>query len=140
MKPKHQRLCFIMVCVGIVSCATFVICNALKENILYFLHPSQLESHHFISGKKLRLGGTVKHGSVKVIDNQMIEFSIMDDQSNVSVQYNGALPYLFREGQTVVIDGQFANHLFVATNVLAKHDEVYKPPAQNTTNTPCPAP
>ena len=125
---QRHRLFFICLTVGCVAVAITLLLFALRSHITYFYTPSESIPHHTI----VRLGGIVKEGSVHIImDKQhpLYQFTVTDTQKEVGVTYNGLLPDLFREGQGVVVEGQLSSQeTFMATKVLAKHDETYMPP------------
>ena len=103
-----------------------LVLGALRDNIIFFYTPSEINKSDRQSGRQLRLGGLVKNGSVE-IDGMQSVFIVTDGSANITVRYNNALPSLFREGQGVVAEGQIENGVFMARNVLAKHDENYMP-------------
>ena len=103
-----------------------LILGALRNNIVFFYTPSEISQTDRQLGQQLRLGGLVKEGSVE-IDGMHSIFVVTDGKASITVRYNNALPSLFREGQGVVAEGRIENGLFIAQNVLAKHDENYMP-------------
>ena len=126
MTSKPKRLFVIAGIASLLGIATMLVLGALRENIVFFYTPSEISQSDKQSGRQLRLGGLVKDGSVKIKGMQSV-FIVTDGSSDISVRYNNALPSLFREGQGVVAEGQIENGIFVAQNVLAKHDENYMP-------------
>ena len=104
--------------------------GALKKTEIYFYTPDQLYQAKVKTGETLRLGGLVKPGSVRKDSDGVLYFIVMDKLSEVRVSYKGDVPDLFREGQGVVAQGQLSadGTLFIASEVLAKHDENYMPP------------
>ncbi len=130
MKRKHRRLAIVLACgLGLGSAAALTL-FAFRDNLVFFVTPSDLASRGH-AGETLRLGGLVAAGSVQhaTIDGQpAVRFRVTDGRSSVSVSYIGVLPDLFREGQGVVTLGTLApDGGFVASEVLAKHDETYMP-------------
>ena len=111
---------------ALIGIAVLLVLGALRDNIVFFYTPSELTSDKKRAGQMLRLGGLVKDGSVTIKGMKSI-FTVTDGTADISVHYNNALPSLFREGQGVVAEGSIANGIFIATNVLAKHDENYMP-------------
>lgn len=109
--------------------ATGFILYALKQNMNVFLAPAQVESSHLSPDYHFRLGGLVKRGSVKQDAAGLgVEFDVTDFKRNIHVRYEGILPDLFREGKGMIAEGSLnVNGVFVATQVLAKHDENYMP-------------
>ena len=103
-----------------------LVLGALRDNIVFFYTPSEISQSKLTSGQLLRLGGLVKDGSVEIEGMQSV-FIVTDGTVDITVKYDNALPSLFREGQGVVTEGQIENGVFIAQNVLAKHDENYMP-------------
>ena len=125
---QQHRFFLICLTVGCIAVAITLLLFALRSHITYFYTPSESIPPHTI----VRLGGIVKEGSVHIsTDKQrpLYQFTVTDTQKEVCVTYNGLLPDLFREGQGVVVEGQLSpTGTFMATKVLAKHDETYMPP------------
>ena len=126
MTAKSKRLFFIAAIASLLGIASILVLGALRDNIVFFYTPSEINQSDRKSGRQLRLGGLVKDGSVK-IDGMQSVFVVTDGSANITVRYNNALPSLFREGQGVVAEGRVENGIFIAQNVLAKHDENYMP-------------
>jgi cytochrome c-type biogenesis protein CcmE len=126
MSPKAKRLSIIAVIAALVAIAAMLVLGALRDNIVFFYTPTEITTSGVKVGQALRLGGLVKDGSV-AIDGLQSVFTVTDGTTEISVRYDNALPSLFREGQGVVAEGSLANGEFIATNVLAKHDENYMP-------------
>ncbi len=103
-----------------------LVLGALRDNIVFFYTPSEISQSKLTSGQSLRLGGLVKDGSVEIEGMQSV-FIVTDGTVDITVKYDNALPSLFREGQGVVTEGQIQEGVFIAQNVLAKHDENYMP-------------
>ena len=109
--------------------AVMLVLNAFQDNIVFFLSPSELAQKHVPDGRRIRLGGLVKKGSIdRAKDGVTIRFVVTDLAKEVTVVFKGILPDLFREGQGVVAEGKLRNGTFYASEVLAKHDETYMPP------------
>jgi cytochrome c-type biogenesis protein CcmE len=113
--------------VGVASTIAFY---SLQENLLYFQSPSELAQQPMPAGRQFRLGGLVKPGSVeRQGEGLTTQFVVTDGPEEVTVEYVGTLPDLFREGQGVIARGALDDSgLFAASEVLAKHDENYMPP------------
>ena len=130
MKPKRQRL--ILIGLGMLALfgAAALVLTAFEENVVYFYSPTDLAEKQVAPAQMIRIGGLVEEGSVKQDgDGLTIAFKVTDTQRSVPVVYRGILPDLFREGQGVVTEGTLgADGVFVASEVLAKHDENYMPP------------
>lgn len=107
---------------------SFFIYNNLQKNVVYFYAPQQIKSLINIPSSKIRLGGLVKEGSLKK-NNNIYVFIITDLKNEIFVEYNGLLPNLFIEGKSAVIEGVLKDKkYFIASTILAKHDENYMPP------------
>jgi cytochrome c-type biogenesis protein CcmE len=130
MKPRHKRFALIIMGLCMLSIATALILNAFRSNLVFFYSPSQVANRESPQGKAFRLGGLVLANSLKrQSDGLTVSFSVTDTAKIIPVQYKGILPDLFREGKGVVTQGHLnADGVFVASEVLAKHDENYMPP------------
>ena len=126
MTAKSKRLFIIAAIASLLGIAAMLVLGALRDNIVFFYTPSEISQSHIESGRQLRLGGLVKYGSVE-IDGMQSVFIVTDGSADITVRYNNALPSLFREGQGVIAEGQIESGVFMAQNVLAKHDENYMP-------------
>jgi len=129
MKSKHQRLILALVALVAVIGAGLLAASALRDEAAYFYTPSDAKTKGVEPGKAIRLGGMVVPGSlVKAKDGVTIRFVVSDGKATVPARFTGIAPDLFREGSGVVAEGAFASDgTFVATNLLAKHDERYMP-------------
>jgi cytochrome c-type biogenesis protein CcmE len=128
---KSRRLALVVACGLGLSTAVGLSLAAFRSDIVFFMAPSQVLAHPPASDRTVRLGGVVLAGSVHLdhIDGTPVaRFSVTDGQAALKVSYTGILPDLFREGQSVVALGEMGNdHMFHASEVLAKHDETYMP-------------
>jgi len=130
---KQRRLYTVGGFMLIFAAAAALVLMAFEENIVFFYSPSELahkmETQPIPPGRRLRIGGLVEEGSVqRDTDGITITFRVTDTVEVVPVRFRGLLPDLFREGQGIVAEGSVAlNGTFVATEVLAKHDETYMP-------------
>jgi len=127
MKPRHKRLALIGGLVTTVGVIAALVLNAFQSNLVFFYSPSQVMANEAPTGRTFRIGGLVEGGSVKV-DGTQVQFVVTDSAKAVPVRYQGILPDLFKEGKGVVAQGQLQDGVFVAREVLAKHDENYMPP------------
>lgn len=128
MKPRHKRFAIIGGIVAAVGVATALVLNAFQSNLVFFYSPSQVAAKEAPVGRTFRLGGMVETGSLKR-DGVTVSFQVTDMVKTIPVRYQGILPDLFKEGKGVVAQGQVgADGVFVAREVLAKHDENYMPP------------
>jgi cytochrome c-type biogenesis protein CcmE len=129
MKPKHRRLSFVLIGLLLLAGAAALILNAAQDTLVFFYSPSELATKELPASRAFRLGGLVEEGSLGRTDDGAVQFKVTDLQAAVPVVYRGILPDLFREGQGVVAQGTLGDDgVFVATEVLAKHDENYMPP------------
>ena len=128
MKQRHQRLLWISAGIVALAAAGFFILNAFQSNLVFFFSPTQVFQGEAPKARAFRVGGMVKAGSLKK-DGAHVQFIVTDFTHEVVVSYTGLLPDLFKEGKGVVAQGQLvADGTFVASEVLAKHDENYMPP------------
>jgi len=127
MKPRHKRFALLGGLVATVGVIVALVLNAFQSNLVFFYSPSQVSANEAPSGRTFRIGGLVETGSVKV-DGTQVQFVVTDSAKTVPVRYEGILPDLFKEGKGVVAQGQLQDGVFVAREVLAKHDENYMPP------------
>jgi cytochrome c-type biogenesis protein CcmE len=127
MKPRNKRLAIIAVSVVGLTVATLFVLNAFRSNLVFFYSPSEVLEGKAPINQAFRIGGMVEQGSVKR-EGLKVSFVVTDFNKQVPVQYQGQLPDLFREGQGVVAQGKLIEGKFMASNVLAKHDEKYMPP------------
>ncbi|MEH6616306.1 MAG: cytochrome c maturation protein CcmE [Porticoccus sp.] len=127
---RKQRLVAVLFIVFFASVAVGLLSYALRDNINLFYPPSKLASGEAPVGKHIRAGGCVWPGSVERSNDSLdVSFLITDGSAQVRVTYSGVLPDLFGEGEAIVANGQMGEDgVFLATEVLAKHDENYTPP------------
>jgi cytochrome c-type biogenesis protein CcmE len=127
-KKVKLRFIFLALILASVILTVFLILQSLKENVVYFQSPSEIKSLIEWDEKKIRVGGMVKVQSVFINSNE-INFIITDFKNEINVIYSGAVPNLFTEGKGVVAEGFLKDkNYFLATKILAKHDENYMPP------------
>jgi cytochrome c-type biogenesis protein CcmE len=128
VKPRHKRAAIIVGALIAIAIAAVLILNALNSNIALYVTPSEVAAGKSPAGQAFRIGGMVKDGSVKR-DGLTVHFVITDMVKDIPVAYTGILPDLFKEGKGAVIQGRLnPDGQFVASEVLAKHDENYMPP------------
>jgi cytochrome c-type biogenesis protein CcmE len=128
MKPRHKRAAIVLGGLCAVGVAVALVLNAFNSNLVFFYTPSQVAAKEAPQGRTFRVGGLVESGSVQR-EGVTVRFQVTDTAKTVSVRYDGLLPDLFKEGKGVVAQGQLgADGVFVAREVLAKHDENYMPP------------
>lgn len=128
---KRQRRMFVVLLLLLgVGAAVALALNAFRDNLLYFISPSEVVAGKAPAERAFRLGGMVEEGSVqREPESLRVRFVLTDFAKTVPVQYDGILPDLFREGQGIVAKGHLNEQgVFVASEVLAKHDETYMPP------------
>tara|TARA_Y100001970_G_scaffold294354_1_gene451357 strand:+ start:43167 stop:43655 length:489 start_codon:yes stop_codon:yes gene_type:complete len=128
LKRKHKRLMFLCSIMGLLGLVFALIFLAVDENLVFFFSPSDFKEKTFSKDQRLRLGGLVESGTVKKQnDGLTIEFLVTDNKTSLPVKFIGILPDLFRENQGVVAEGYFIDGIFLADEILAKHDENYMP-------------
>ncbi len=129
MKPRHKRFAIIAGGLAAIGIAAALVLNALDSNIALYVTPSEVAAGKAPKDKAFRIGGMVKEGSIKR-DNITVNFVVTDTAKEIPVAYTGILPDLFKEGKGAVVQGKLgADGRFIASEVLAKHDENYMPPA-----------
>jgi cytochrome c-type biogenesis protein CcmE len=130
VKPKHQRLVLIILAVVAMIGAVLLAMWGLQDRAAYFVTPSDIAAGKATPDKAMRLGGMVVTGSLKRDpDGLTIRFTVSDGNAETPVLFRGITPDLFKEGNGVVAEGRLSpSGLFVADNILAKHDERYMPP------------
>ncbi|MEI7537649.1 MAG: cytochrome c maturation protein CcmE [Comamonadaceae bacterium] len=128
MKPRHKRAAMIVGGLAALGLAAYLVLNAFESNLVFFFSPTQVAAGEAPKNRTFRIGGLVKSGSMSR-DNLTVNFIVTDTSKEMGVSYTGILPDLFKEGKGVVAQGKIGNDgKFVATEVLAKHDENYMPP------------
>jgi len=130
VKPRQKRIAMVVGGLAALAIAASLVLAAFRQNLVFFFTPSQVAANEAPLGKTFRIGGMVETGSVKrQTDGLTVRFMVTDTAKSIPVVYRGALPDLFREGKGVVAQGRVgADGVFVASEVLAKHDENYMPP------------
>lgn len=127
MKPKRQRLWYLVFLGLIVSGVSLIVLVTINDHLMFFVTPSDLKHPKKLT-KNLRLGGLVAAQSIQHQEiGQTVYFTITDQVHSTPVIYSGPLPDLFREGQGIVAEGSLKDGIFVASRLLAKHDENYMP-------------
>jgi cytochrome c-type biogenesis protein CcmE len=122
------RVLYILLILIILSLSIFLILKSLEQNVIYFQSPSEIKNISEIENNKIRVGGMVKKNSIS-INSDEINFIITDLKNEIYVTYSGVVPNLFEEGKGVVAEGYLKDkNFFLATKILAKHDENYMPP------------
>ena len=122
------RFFFILLILITLSLSVFLILKSLEENVIYFQSPSEIKVLAEVKKNKIRVGGMVKNNSISV-QSEELKFIITDFKNEIMVTYSGVVPNLFAEGKGVVAEGYLKDkNFFLATKILAKHDENYMPP------------
>tara|TARA_Y100000992_G_scaffold149350_1_gene99620 strand:+ start:1460 stop:1879 length:420 start_codon:yes stop_codon:yes gene_type:complete len=122
------RFFFVLLIFITVVLTIFLIVKSLEENVVYFKSPTEIKISGESKKNKFRIGGMVKTDSIS-IEAEKIEFIITDFKNEINVIYSGVVPNLFEEGKGVVAEGYLKDdNFFLATKILAKHDENYMPP------------
>ena len=129
MKPRHKRFGLIALGVAALGLAAFLVLNAFEKNLVFFFTPTQVAANEAPKERAFRIGGLVEPGSVKrQPDGVSVQFVVTDTAKSIPVVYKGVLPDLFKEGKGVVTQGKLGpDGVFAASEVLAKHDENYRP-------------
>ena len=122
------RFFFISLILATLVLAVFLVIKSLKENVIFFKSPTEIKALSEIDKKKIRIGGMVKKDSISIISKE-INFIVTDFKNEINVIYSGVVPNLFAEEKGVVAEGYLKDkNFFLATKILAKHDENYMPP------------
>ncbi|MGB7183194.1 MAG: cytochrome c maturation protein CcmE [Burkholderiaceae bacterium] len=128
MKSRHKRALMILGGLSGLGIAVGLVMYALSSNLVFFYTPTQVADGEAPTGRAFKIGGLVQEGSVKREGTQ-VAFIVTDNARSMPVSYTGILPDLFKEGRGIVAEGKLQNGgQFVASKVLAKHDENYMPP------------
>ena len=130
MKPRHKRLILVLVALALLGLGATFVLKAFRSNLVFFYTPTEVFAGQVPQGQAFRIGGMVLEDSLqRNEDGVTVRFAVTDTMENVPVQYTGILPDLFQEGKGVVAQGRMDKQgIFVADQVLAKHDENYMPP------------
>ena len=130
MKPRQKRIALIVAGLVVLGIAATLVLNALNSNIALYISPTDVAAGKAPQGKAFRIGGMVKDGTIqREADGVTLRFVITDTEKDIVVAYKGILPDLFKEGKGAVAQGRLGDDgVFVAKEVLAKHDENYMPP------------
>jgi cytochrome c-type biogenesis protein CcmE len=130
MKPRSQRLAWIVAGLCLLGIAAALVLSAFQSNLVFFFTPSQIAAHEAPQGRPFRVGGMVESGSLAREPNSLtVHFRVTDTAQTIPVSYTGLLPDLFKEGKGVVAQGTLGpDGVFHASEVLAKHDANYMPP------------
>ena len=122
------RFFFVSLILVTVALSVFLIIKSLEENVIFFKSPTEIKALSEINEKKIRIGGMVKKDSISIISKE-INFVVTDFKNEINVVYSGVVPNLFSEEKGVVAEGYLKDkNFFLATKILAKHDENYMPP------------
>ena len=122
------RFYFVLLVLATLTLSVFLLIKSLEENVIFFKSPTEIKTLGEIGKKKIRIGGMVKKNSITVISNE-IKFVVTDFKNEINVVYSGLVPNLFAEEKGVVAEGYLKDkNFFLATKILAKHDENYMPP------------
>ena len=130
MYGRKVKLRFLFVTLILVTLilTVFLILKSLEENVVFFQSPTEIKTLSELDTNKIRVGGMVKNNSISV-QSEELKFIITDFKNEIMVTYSGVVPNLFAEGKGVVAEGYLKDkNFFLATKILAKHDENYMPP------------
>jgi cytochrome c-type biogenesis protein CcmE len=126
---RRRRLIWIAAIALTVSGTAYGVIRAFSDNMVFFYTPTQLLAGEAPAGRSLRIGGMVEAGSIEREPGTLtVRFRMTDQDRTIPVTYTGVLPDLFKEGKGAVAQGELDNGVFVASEILAKHDENYMPP------------
>src|SRR5207248_11485072 len=129
MTRKRRRLITLLAALFALGAATALVLAAFNDNLVFFYSPTDLAEKSVGPDRRIRIGGLVETNSLaKQVDGHAVAFRVTDGKTELRVVYDGMLPDLFREGQGVVAEGKLRDGVFIASSVLAKHDEKYMPP------------
>tara|TARA_B100000683_G_scaffold52794_1_gene50441 strand:- start:99 stop:518 length:420 start_codon:yes stop_codon:yes gene_type:complete len=127
-KKVKLRIFFVLLILVVLSLSIFLILKSLEDNVVYFKSPTEIKTLGEIEKKKIRIGGMVKKSSI-FVEEKELKFIVTDFKNEINVTYSGVIPNLFAEGKGVVAEGYLKDrNVFLATKILAKHDENYMPP------------
>jgi len=125
---KKKRLAIVLLGLTALGAATAMVLAAFRDNLVFFHSPSELAARPSLADSRIRIGGLVETHSLVHEDGRRVTFRVTDGKTDINVSYDGILPDLFREGQGVVAEGRVKGGVFIASTILAKHDEKYMPP------------
>ena len=126
---RRRRFLFLLLGIFAFSLSATLVLLASRDSLVYFYTPTELLQINNVEGKIIRIGGLVEIGTLKRKGDLKINFIVDDGQNKIEVEYIGILPDLFREGQGVICEGKITgDNIFLASKILAKHDENYMPP------------
>ncbi len=130
MTRKKRRLYAVIAGMATLGAAAALVLTAFEDNLVFFFSPTELEKRELAPGQVIRVGGLVEMDSVTRLDDGLtVTFRVTDTANSLPIRFTGVLPDLFREGQGIVAEGTLGSDgVFVARDVLAKHDENYMPP------------
>ena len=122
------RFFFVLLILSTLALSVFLLIKSLEENVIFFKSPTEIKTLSVIDKKKIRIGGMVKKDSITTISKE-VKFIVTDFKNEINVVYSGVVPNLFAEEKGVVAEGYLKDkNFFLATKILAKHDENYMPP------------
>jgi cytochrome c-type biogenesis protein CcmE len=129
MTRKKRRLYAVLAGMTVLGIAAALVLTAFEDNLVFFFSPTEMQTKQLAEGQVIRVGGLVEMESVERLDDGLtVSFVLTDTANTLPVRFTGVLPDLFREGQGVVAEGSMgADGVFVARDILAKHDENYMP-------------
>ena len=128
MPKRFQRVIVIIFSLIFLLCSLLLVLFSIKKNIVFFLTPSEISNSQLLSNKTIRIGCMVKNNSYRFNENDNNNiFIITDYKKDITINFIGILPDLFREGNGVVVEGIIKKNTLIAEKVFAKHDENYMP-------------
>lgn len=126
-RRRRQRMMLLGGGLAVLALAAYLAATAMRDTLVYFASPTELLERAELEGERVRVGGLVEQGSIRVGEDGAVYFKVTDGASSVPARYEGQPPDLFLENNGVVADGRMIEGLFQADNVLARHDETYMP-------------
>lgn len=127
MTRKKRRILLIAIGAFFLVSAATLVGVGMRDTIVFFFSPTEMLARDPGPDQRLRVGGLVEEGSVQRGQGETVRFSVTDGSTSMLISFSGVLPDLFREGQGIIAEGRLENGVFVADEVLAKHDETYMP-------------
>ncbi len=127
MTRKKRRIMLIGIGAAFLVSAAVLVGVGMRDTIVFFFSPTEMAERAPGPDQRLRVGGLVEEGSVIRGQGETVRFSVTDGATSMEIAFTGVLPDLFREGQGIIAEGHLRENVFVADEVLAKHDETYMP-------------
>lgn len=128
MKPWHRRGILSAFSLSFIAAAVIITLYVFRDSVVFFFSPTEFIAQQKYQNEIVRIGGIVREGSIKYSnDRQTVRFIVTDFENDICVEYHGPIPSLFKEGSGTVVLGKMGDEVFIARELLAKHDENYMP-------------